>query len=405
MRAAHVPLEVSCHSAFAVRVIRPPRSDCRPTRRPDRFRPQLECCEARDVPASFMVNSPADAGDSNPGDGFAWTGFFMPNGAPEVTLRAAVMESNALGAQAEPHNIGFKPLLAAGPATIILSQSMDDIRVPMTIDGDNKDSLTITRDPMQAKFSFFSIARDPNANKEIEVMFKNMTIRNADADGDDGGAIHNSATLTLLNIALINNKAASGGALFNVGKLIAAYTSFTDNRATLDGGAICGTGDSRILTSVCQFTSNSSNGKGGAIAYNLTSRAELYDTDLTDNSSGVGGAIYVSFSGADDIRALWMVGGSISQNRATGSGGGVLLSTATSRFDNVEFDGNSAAKGGAVYAKTPMSVSFFGCAFCENSATQLGPVVAYSGTLGLTIDIYWDNNCTGITAADLVQDV
>jgi hypothetical protein len=74
----------------------------------NRFRPVLECREARAVPASFAVNSGADLNDSNLNDGIAWTGNFI-NGMPEVTLRAAIQQANALGVQPSAHAITFAP--------------------------------------------------------------------------------------------------------------------------------------------------------------------------------------------------------------------------------------------------------------------------------------------------------
>ena len=82
----------------------------------------------------------------------------------------------------------------------------------------------------------------------------------------------------------------------------------------------------------------------------------------------------------------------------------MYLSTARARFNNVEFDGNSALRGGALYVKSGSTATFYGCSFCENSATILGPVIAYAGILGETVTIWWDSNCTGITANDVIID-
>ena len=74
----------------------------------NRFRPVLECCEAREVPALFVVNSGGDLPDPNPGDGIASTGVMLPNGQAEVTLRAAIQEANALGNQLNTQLISFQ---------------------------------------------------------------------------------------------------------------------------------------------------------------------------------------------------------------------------------------------------------------------------------------------------------
>ena len=153
-------------------------------RPPNRFRFAAEQLEAREVPAAFTVNSGADLNDSNLGDGIAWTGNMILNPITarmqqEVTLRAAIQEANALGAQG--HTIGFLPALMGGPSAVVLTHPMDDILVPVTIDGNDKDQLAITRDTGQAGFEYFRVVQD------IEVAFKNMTIRDAVAPNMTNG--------------------------------------------------------------------------------------------------------------------------------------------------------------------------------------------------------------------------
>ncbi len=64
----------------------------RQRRRLARRRLNVESLEDRRLLAVFTVNTPDDRPDLNPGDGVVDTGI-----VGEVTLRAAVMESNALG--------------------------------------------------------------------------------------------------------------------------------------------------------------------------------------------------------------------------------------------------------------------------------------------------------------------
>src|SRR4051812_4842391 len=55
------------------------------------LRPKLEWLEDRRLLATFLVNSTTDAVDANPGSGTALTSTGV------ITLRSAIMESNALG--------------------------------------------------------------------------------------------------------------------------------------------------------------------------------------------------------------------------------------------------------------------------------------------------------------------
>ena len=299
----------------------------------NRFRPILEQCEAREVPALFVVNSGGDRPDSNLGDGIASTGVMLPNGQVEVTLRAAIQEANALNNQLNPQDISFQvppnPMVDDGPPpplptfTVVLTQPMEDIRVQLSITGYAKDSVIITH-AAGSDFTYFTVANGAIVPKDISVSFSNLTIRDAVApNATNGGAIHNSAILTLTNVVLRDNKATSGGAIFNSGsgKLILYTTSFIGNEATQDGGAICGTGASTLLAYDSEFTSNKAAVKGGAIAFNLTSRAELIDTDFIGNEGNRGGAIYVSFAGDSTIVALQMWGGRVANNISSNQGG------------------------------------------------------------------------------------
>ena len=201
----------------------------------------------------FRVNSTADLVDTNLTDDDAWTGNFLPNGEKEVTLRAAIMQINNMSV-AGPYTINFAPLTAGGVAnSVILQSPMYDIRVPVVIDGISKNLLTITRDTTAAAgFHYFTVARTPGAPATIQVEFKNMTIRDADGRGvdvDRGGAIANSANLTLTNVNLYDNRANSGGALFNdtTGVLTLNNCVLVGNRTraespAIEGGAVFATG-------------------------------------------------------------------------------------------------------------------------------------------------------------------
>lgn len=370
----------------------------------------IEQLEVREVPAAFIVNSPLDLADSAPGDGVAWTGAMLPNGQREVTLRAAIMEANASGIQIQQHTISCAPLIAAGAASIILTQPMDEVRVPVVIDGGNKNLLTIKR-IQENLFPYFSVATGPFTPKTIAVEFKNMTIRDAQGAlmglGSTGGAINNAAALMLSHVNFLNNKSHEGGAIYNAttGMLTLNSCLLSENEtigAGGEGGAIRATGNSRTTIFNSHFSYNGSDGgKGGAISFNQQSQLSLNNTDLLYNYAAEGGAVYASVGNAEAI-VFTMTGGYVYENYATLWGGALFLSTANARIDGTFFDSNSTAKGGAIYSKTNV-LQLLNCNFFGNMATVLGPIVAYSGTLGDDVQITLVN-CTNITQNDLIND-
>ena len=78
-----------------------------------------------------------------------------------------------------------------------------------------------------------------------------------------------------------------------------------------------------------------------------------------------------------------------------GIGGGVYLSTADATFSGVDFDGNAAANGGALYIRNDTLI-LRTCTFTNNTATNAGPRYVHLGILGQNLFITVDS-CTGLT--------
>lgn len=82
---------------------------------------------------TVVVNLAGDGDDHNPGDGRC--NITQPlTGGDQCTLRAAIEELNALGADTTPHRIVFN-IPGAGPHTIMPATELPFINVPLIIDG------------------------------------------------------------------------------------------------------------------------------------------------------------------------------------------------------------------------------------------------------------------------------
>ncbi|MEZ4279036.1 MAG: right-handed parallel beta-helix repeat-containing protein [Myxococcota bacterium] len=97
------------------------------------------------IAATFSVNSTGDANDANPGDGFCFTGVFIPIGAgflPECTLRAAISETNALPGSDVVQFAATLPKVAS-VVEISPQSQLPVIRGRLTIDGASADGYAI----------------------------------------------------------------------------------------------------------------------------------------------------------------------------------------------------------------------------------------------------------------------
>ena len=76
-------------------------------------------------------------------------------------------------------------------------------------------------------------------NRSSSVILKNITIKNAESNGEHGGAIDNNGNLTIINSTLKNNTATGengyGGAIYNNGTLTITDSNFKENTATGQG--------------------------------------------------------------------------------------------------------------------------------------------------------------------------
>src|SRR5581483_10905375 len=104
-------------------------------------RPHVVRLESRIVPATFTVNSLVDGVDAKPGDGIAATA------TGETTLRAAIMESNALGGtNTIVLPAGTYTLSLPGPGEDAAATGDLDILSPIVIQGSSAAATVIRGD-------------------------------------------------------------------------------------------------------------------------------------------------------------------------------------------------------------------------------------------------------------------
>ncbi|MFP4053627.1 MAG: LamG-like jellyroll fold domain-containing protein [Phycisphaerae bacterium] len=181
----------------------------------------------------------------------------------------------------------------------------------------------------------------PGITADIEgIHFAGGRADSDDALADDGGALYNAGTLTLVDVSIGSCIAyGSGGGVFNAAgaSLTLVDSSVGSNRATW-GGAIANEGELEVRN--LRLLSNHAIDHGGGL-HNLGT-ADLQQTLLTGNHAGLGGGAYNG--GTLTVDALLAAG-----NRASGAGGGLYnASTAAATLTDATFTGNRAEDGGGV---------------------------------------------------------
>ena len=202
------------------------------------------------------------------------------------------------------------------------------------------------------------------------ITIKNLTIKNANYNGD-GGAIRFSSTGTVENCNFTNNSARYGGAIEFDGTGTVTNCNFTNNKATGDcsyGGAIWFTAEGTVGTvENCNFTNNTASEDGGAVYF--WSNGEVRNCNFTNNSARYGGAI--RFSSTGNVTNCNFTG-----NTATRKGGAVYF-LGNGNVTNCNFTNNKAtgdySYGGAVYFWSNGEVR--NCNFTANTATELGGAI------------------------------
>lgn len=298
------------------------------------------------APQTFTVDTTADTVDADPGDRVCADS----NG--KCSLRAAVMEANALGGG--PRTI----VLQAGTTyTLMLDTAAGDennaaeddldITATITIQGngatiERNDTYTcipgteicdlancnLNQSNQPGEFRVFEVR--PGGSLTLE----NATVQKGCADYNDlggGGILNNKGTLTIDGVTISKNRA------YRYGGGVQSYQYQSDGLTTITNSEIS-------LNQV-----NFNNGSGGGINFFYATGA-ITRSRILNNQAWLGGGIRVFEGVGVDI-----TDSEISGNEARGSGGGMEVSGGTVIITRVTItrstiSGNKASNyGGAIY--------------------------------------------------------
>ena len=232
------------------------------------------------VLAVFTVDTTADTVDNNLGDGNAKDAF------NNTSLRAAIMEANALGGANEIIlNAGIYTL-SLGPVGDDASANGDlDITSDLTITGAGAGVTIIDGGGLDRVFDIRSLGN---------LAMSNITVQGGDTTGSGGGLrVNSGGQLTLNNIRITGNQADQGGGLYNAGTAMLTDVEFLNNGSptTATGGGIHNDGDATLN----RVTISGSQADSGAGIYNDNSATNLSLTNTTisgNTAASTGGGLY-----------------------------------------------------------------------------------------------------------------
>ena len=190
---------------------------------------------------------------------------------------------------------------------------------------------------------------------------------------DDGGAVYNaqSGILYMSGVYFISNSAGRhGGALAGGGEVTDSYSSYRNNTASTDGGAIWHSSNDTLTVNSGEFTGNSAGRYGGAVCVALGDSVFDY-CRITGNSADMGGGMY--FESSTNNRFTFDI--TVTDNTATSSGGGIMARSNA----NLTFDAATHINNNKVNSKAS------NLALERNTTAHIGGDFTSDSMIGLSI--------------------
>lgn len=325
----------------------------------------------------FVVDSIVDLPDANPGDGLCR----MLAGSA-CTLRAAVMEANALAGQDR---------IELGSATYKLTLIGDDDNAASG-DLDLLDEVAITGSGAVIEASGGRAIDVSPTGRAINAELRGITVRGGSAKR--GAGIRNLGRLHLFGSTVRDNHAdgdaAAGGGILNDGGYVEIVDSeVADNTTGMNAGTgalgagLASVGEqAMVVVRDSSFVANHSRQHGGAMAI-LEGRLEMRDSSVSGNRADVhGGGLLINPQARAELRNVTITDNHADFDDSGGGNGGGLLhggGDAPAFLSHVLLAGNFNGKDGV----TPDD--------CSGSLLQ-----SYGHNLVGSAD-----GCSGLDASDL----
>lgn len=220
-----------------------------------------------------------------------------------------------------------------------------------------------------------------NVTASGSLTLQNMTVRNFNAGGGNGGAVQNAGSLTLDGVTLTGNSARFAGGIHSSGTLTVANSTFTSNSSQENAGAIYL--NSGTLT-MSDTTLESNSARYGSGIYMNDGTATLTNVTARANSANEQGAGVYQRTGT-----LTITGGVFESNTAR-FGNGVYVDAGMATLNGVVIQNNTATEEGAAIYNRTGTLSVSGSTF-DNNRARYGAAIANRGLMTLSGSIFTGN--------------
>jgi len=258
--------------------------------------------------ATFTVNSTADTVDTTPGNGVC------ADGSGKCSLRAAIMEANALGgADTITLPAGTYVLTIPGSGENAAATGDLDIRDDVSINGAGATTTIIDGAALDRVLDTFAGA----------VTISGVTIQNGSPPGGSaGGGILNSGTLTLDHCTVSGNFQPIGFAIHGAGISNGGTMTLSDSTVSSNSGFLGGGIHNSGTMTLTNSTVSSNSGIQGAGIYNNSGTMTLTNSTVSNNSvsSNPGASAIHATAGASNTFRNTIVANTIGGNNCYTAG-------------------------------------------------------------------------------------
>lgn len=353
---------------------------------------------------TFTVNSAADTVDASPGDGIC------ADGVGNCTLRAAIMEANALSsADTITLPTGIYTLTIPGTYENVAATGDLDITGNLTINGAGAASTIIQACDASANPSCVGIDRVFDVLDAASLTLNGLTIRNGYAASEpfgrvgggirvgtllpwEGGSGTNSS-LVLNDSRVLNNTASGhGGGISNIGMVTVNNSVIAGNQAasTYSGGGILNNLGGSLTMTNSTISGNAAAGGGGIFNNpgSLPATITVTNSTISGNTAtvGYGGGLFQNAGGY--FGPVSLTNTTVTANQAAGSGGGLFIAGSLTLKNSI-VGGNVAtvnpdcsgtvASQGHNLIQDPAGCSGLGGSDLTNTDSKLGPLADNGG--------------------------
>ena len=266
----------------------------------------------------------------------------------------------------------------------ILLRNVDFNGIMLNLDS----KANVTMEGISIEGNFVEKCKEPAVciNKNASFTMNGGTIRNNNNCYGEGGGVCNRGTFTMNGGTISKNNANTNGGVYNAGTFRMTGGTISENTAT-SGGGVYNTGTFTMNGGV--ISKNTASKKGGGV-YNISGTFTMTEGTIAENraykeelTNWRDPVYYGDGGGVCNEGVINMSGGTISNNTAKITGGGICNSKGVFTMGGGEIKGNWAKTGGGVHNGVIFNMN--GGTISENTANKYGGGINNDSRASLTM--------------------